>query len=103
MDTPKTFTASPGIAIILPTDEQTTSTIITGKKDGRITQGKIVSMGADTTGSGGEVIHAHDYGKEGDIVWFLHYYDEGGVDVMQVGSTKYYAVKWGDFRAKQND
>jgi co-chaperonin GroES (HSP10) len=96
------FIASPGIAIIKLIEEKTNeSLVLTNKSQGRIVKGEIISMGLDTTGTAGETVKASNFGKEKDIVWFLHYFDEGGVDVGVVDGIKYLFVKWGDFRAKQ--
>lgn len=91
--------ASPGIAIISTIKETKESSIIgPDKTRGRITKGKIVSMGADDMTNNGAVIPAKNYGKVGDVVYFLHYYDEGGVDVGEIGGETYFFVKWPDFR-----
>jgi co-chaperonin GroES (HSP10) len=96
------FVASPGIAVVKEIEEKDSKDVIlTQKKEGRIIKGEIISMGSDTTGSGGEPILANKFGSVGDIVWFLHYFDEGGVDVGIIDGIKYLFVKWGDFRAKQ--
>lgn len=96
------FKASPGIAIIKEITEKDESTLtLTQKSAGRIIYGEIISMGKDTTGNAGEPIKAEDYGKVGDKVWFLHYYDEGGVDVGEIDGQKLLFVKFGDFRASR--
>ncbi len=91
--------ASPGIAIISAAKKEESDIIGPDKTQGRIKKGTIIAMGADDTTQTGEKIPASRYGKEGDIVYFLHYYDEGGVDVGQVNGETYFFVKWGDFRA----
>lgn len=94
--------ASPGIAIIKSIVENKESSIIgPSQTKGRIKRGEIISMGPDDTTQTGENIPASRYGKEGDIVYFLHYYDEGGVDIGQVNGEEYFFVKWGDLRAKE--
>jgi co-chaperonin GroES (HSP10) len=109
MDTPNqpqttslSFESSPGFAIVKEVkEEEGESIVLSQKKQGRIILGEIISMGGDTTGSAGELVKASEYGKVGDKIWFLHYYDEGGVDVGEIDGQKYYFVKFGDFRAKK--
>lgn len=92
--------ASPGIAIVEPLVSKTTSAIITQTKPkGRIGIGKIISMGKDILTDFGSILKASDYGKEGDVVYFLSYYEEGGYDFTSVDNKQVYMVKWQDFRS----
>lgn len=96
------FKASPGIAIIQEiTDKDASSITLTQKAQGRIIKGKVISMGEFDT-QHGEDIEPDRFCKEGDTVYFLHYFEEGGVDVGMIDGVKYYFVKWGDIRATQN-
>lgn len=91
--------ASPGLALIEPIIEKSESGItITSKKEGRIIKGKIIKMGNDDLNNYGTKIEAKNYGKEGDIIYFLSYYEEGGYDQVKIEGVNYYLVKWGDFR-----
>ena len=89
---------SPGIALVLPLDEKSSSLVLSSKKDGRILKGKIVEMGQDDINNYGAIIVASNYGKKGDLIYFLSYYDEGGYDNVKIDNTRYYLVKFGDFR-----
>lgn len=94
--------AAPGIAIVEPLETKQTAAIVTSNKArGRIIPGKIISMGEDDITNSGAIIPAKKYGKTGDIIHFLHYYDEGGVDEGEINGKKYFWVKWGDFRGKE--
>lgn len=94
------YQASPGTAIIIGKEEKAEKGFITTQKvQGRIIKGQIVSMGNYDTTAQGEKILPERFGKEGDIVYFLHYYSEGGMDFGEIEGQKYYFVKWGDFRA----
>lgn len=95
------FKASPGIAILEEVKEQETAAIIgTTPKTGRICKGKILSMGRNLVTDANAILEAEFYGQEGDIVYFLHYYDEGGYDYRDIDGKRYYFVKWQDFRGK---
>lgn len=95
--------ATPGIAIVTLIEDKTSPGITTTtKKEGRIIKGKIVSMGEYDTTPTGEKIYPERFGKEGDIVHFLHYAEEGGVDIGMIDGIKYFFVKWGDFRENSN-
>lgn len=97
-----TFKASPGIAIIEEiSDKDISSITLTQKAQGRIIKGKIIAMG-DIDTQHGQQIEPDRFGKEGDTVYFLHYYEEGGVDIGMINGVKFYFVKWGDFRAIEN-
>lgn len=91
--------ASPGVAIIKGiTVKDERNLVLLNKVQGRILKGKIIWMGDYDTTSTGEKILPERFGKEGDIVYFLHYAEEGGVDIGMIDSEKYYFVKWADFR-----
>lgn len=92
------ISASPGIAIIEEIEEKEEGLVLSQKKEGRIIKGKILSMGSYDT-QHGEKIEPERFGKVGDVVYFLSYYVEGGVDYGVVEGRKIYFVKWGDFRA----
>ena len=94
------FQATPGIIIVTPVEEKQSQFTVTGQKTGRIIQGKVVSVGDYDTTTNGEKVDPARFCKVGDLIWFLHYYDEGGVDVMEVEGKKYYCVKLGDIRAR---
>lgn len=95
--------AAPGIAVITPIEEKASEIITTDKKQGRIQKGKILSMGRNVITDANALLEASFYGKEGDIVYFLSYYEEGGYDYATVNGEKYYFVKWQDFRGVIND
>lgn len=93
------LTPSPGIAIIEPLETHDPSAFATSSQPkGRTIRGTIIAMGADDKTVYNIPIKATDYGKVGDIVWFLHYYEEGGVDIMTFNDKQYYVAKWQDFR-----
>jgi|GEM_PF-6110247 len=97
----KKYIASPGIALIQPLAEKNTTLILTNLKEGRIIRGKIIDMGLDDTNNYGGKIEAKNYGRNGDIVWFLSYYQEGGYDKVKLDGVEHYLVKWGDFRLQE--
>ncbi len=99
--TMKNFKPAPGIAVIEGVEEQIEGLVLTQKSQGRIIKGKIIFMGDYDTTSTGEKILPERYGKVGDFVWFMHYYDEGGVDIMTIKGKKYFAVKWADIRGRE--
>jgi len=93
------FLASPGIAIIKEIEEQDNTALSFGSpKTSRVIKGEIIAMGANLITDADALLEADRYGKVGDIVYFLHYYDEGGHDIAYVDNKKYYTVKWQDFR-----
>ena len=93
------FTPSPGIAVIeLLKETENTAIVTSNKSSGRIIKGKVIAMGADDMTQSGTPIVGKTYARVGNTVWFLHYYDEGGVDVGDIDGKKYYFVKWGDIR-----
>jgi co-chaperonin GroES (HSP10) len=93
------FTPSPGIAIIEEIKETETQGGIVGVTEKhRIIPGKIIAIGKDLVTDAGAILKANVYGRVGDIVYFIHYYEEGGYDVAIVNQTKYYTTKFQDFR-----
>jgi len=101
-DTPKLqYIASPGVAIIEEIQEENSGLRLSNEIKGRVRQGKILSMGGPTTGSAGEPVTPEQFGKEGDIVLFMSYYEEGGSDYGIVSGKKLFFVKWGDLRGKK--
>ena len=69
-------------------EKDDSSLVLTQKTEGRIICGKIVSMGAWDTTSSGEKILPERYGKVGNVVLFLHYAIEGGVDIGTIEGKK---------------
>ncbi len=90
---------SPGLALIQPLEEKS-ELIITSKNEGRILKGTIIEMGPDDMNNYGGILKADNYGKKGDVVYFLSYYGEGGYDQIKIDNVDYYFVKFGDIRGK---
>lgn len=97
-----TYTPSPGIALVKPFEENKDKFKLTDKIEGRIYRGEIITMGADDKTGYGEPIVGSEYGKAGDVIWFMHYYQEGGVDMVYLDNVLFYVVKWQDFRLVEN-
>ncbi len=91
---------APGIIILEPLDEEIepTEVLLTNQVFGRIIRGKIVAIGENDFSTGGMEFERDWYGKIGNIAHFLHYYDEGQVDVGMIDKKKYYWVKFADMR-----
>lgn len=88
--------ASPGHAIVELLKEKTS--IITGEQKDRIKRGKIIAMGIDQTTDYGTKIPASEYGKVGDIIYFLHYFESEGLDHTFTNGKTIFFVKWIDFK-----
>lgn len=88
---------SPGVALVKPVEDKS-EYLITGQEQKRIIKGEIVEMGADDTNNYGATVKADSYGKKGDTIHFLSYYQEGGYDQIKLDGELHYYVKFGDFR-----
>lgn len=89
---------SPGVAIVKEIKEESISGLNTGAQQKRIIKGEIIEMGPDDMNNYGGIVEAKNYGKKGDTIYFLSYYQEGGYDKFKIDGTEYYLVKFGDFR-----
>lgn len=98
------ITPTPGIAIIeLLDDKKTSSLTLTSKQEGRIRKGKILAIAPYDIVHAGEHIPSHEFGSVGDTVYFMSYYDEGGVDRTVIDNKTYFFVKFGDLRGRVHE
>jgi co-chaperonin GroES (HSP10) len=91
------LTPGPGIIIaefVETTNE--TSLVITSKSESRLLCGKVLAVGKDLTTPMGNVIHAKDYCKKGDTIYFLSY--AGDYDNNTIKGRRIYTIKFEDFR-----
>lgn len=96
-----TFQPSPGIAVVKEFKQENTSSVMTkNSSKGRIITGTIVYMGLADMTTSGVLIKPELFGKVGNTIWFLHYYDEGGVDVGEIDGVEYFFVKFQDIRGR---
>lgn len=89
------YIASPATAVIEELKKTTSGALATPKSKSRhMGTGKILSI------TGTKELPAEQYGKVGDIVTFLSYYEEGEYDRQEADGTIIYFVKLEDFRAQ---